>query len=201
MIVLGAVAVSVWPQKGEVESSAQVTLKRQTPTDERQRHLLRWCTNTYMIQLSLCISASVSMAHQWYLLKFTLHNLEGDSKVTFYTMSAWICAYCDQFFGTLCTMTIENFRWHEAQDNWHEPSWHVKLVHFQLPLPASTFAVALCNAFSILIMFKQNLISEFESTLTSESSDPGSLSLSTWSFSTSACTSGEPAWRLDIVNK
>ena len=41
MIVLGAVAVSVWPQKGEVESSAQVTLKRQTPTDERQRHLLR----------------------------------------------------------------------------------------------------------------------------------------------------------------
>ena len=41
MIVLGAVAVSVWPHKGEVESSAQVTLERQTPTDERSRHLFR----------------------------------------------------------------------------------------------------------------------------------------------------------------
>ena len=74
-------------------------------------------------------------------------------------------------------------------------------VHFQVPLPASTFAVALCNAFSILLMLKQHVISEFESTLTSESSDPGSLPLSTWSSSTSTCTSGEPAWRLDIVNK
>ena len=35
MIVLRAVAVSVWPQKGEAESSAQVTLELQTPTDER----------------------------------------------------------------------------------------------------------------------------------------------------------------------
>ena len=35
MMVLGAVAVSVWPQKGEVESSALATLERQTPTDER----------------------------------------------------------------------------------------------------------------------------------------------------------------------
>ena len=59
MIVLGAVAVSVWPQKREVESSAQVTLERQTPTDERLKtHIAMMHEHIYDIALlmHLCIS-------------------------------------------------------------------------------------------------------------------------------------------------